>query len=199
TPVTTSIHQMETSSPNSPRANGSPPQLPQSMRRCLNASPSGKDRRANSAAKAAANETPTEAVAMPARPLRLNLLRPAATMSAPARGNRSMIGSTKPTDTPQSSLQQIQIVCVDPIPPPENQHDQAQSYGHLRRRYGDDEEGEDVAIHVAELPGEGDKDDVGGVPHDLDAHQDDQRAAPGEDAGDADGEEDRADCDVRRY
>src|SRR5690606_2540237 len=97
------------------------------------------------------------------------------------------------------SLQQIQIVCVDPIPPPENQHDQAQSYGHLRRRYGDDEEGEDVAVHVAELPGEGDKDDVGGVPHDLDAHQDDQRAAPGEDAGDADGEEDRADCDVRRY
>ena len=59
-----------------------------------------------------------------------------------------------------------------------------------------DEEGEHLPVEVAVDPGERDEDEVGGVEHELDAHEDDDRVAPGQHRRPTDDEEDRRQVDV---
>jgi hypothetical protein len=62
----------------------------------------------------------------------------------------------------------------------ESEYD-GQSDGHLRRRDCDDEEGEDLAIHVARVePIEGHERQVDRVEHQLDTHELSQEISPRE-------------------
>ena len=59
----------------------------------------------------------------------------------------------------------------------------------LGRRHHQDEEHDRLAADVAEHPGEGHEGQVGGVQHQLDAHEHDQHVAPDQQADGADGEQ----------
>src|SRR6478735_5031481 len=98
---------------------------------------------------------------------------------------------------PSSVLQQAGVVDRGRAPGPEDGHDDREPDHDLGRGHHHHEEGGDLAVEVAVLLGEGDQREVGGVEHQLDAHEDHDRVAPGEHSHAADGEEDRRQYDVR--
>src|SRR6478672_2089878 len=97
-----------------------------------------------------------------------------------------------------SVLQEAGVVDRGRATGPEDGHDDGEPDHDLGG--GDDhhEEGGDLSVEVAVLPGEGDQREVRGVEHQLHAHEHHDRVAPGEDPDTADREQDRREHDVRR-
>ncbi len=75
-------------------------------------------------------------------------------------------------------------------------HDQRQADRHFRRRHGDDEEHQDLAVEVVVEPREGDQREVGRVEHQFERHVDDQQVAPHDDAEQAERKQQRADDQI---
>src|SRR3989442_4819112 len=89
-------------------------------------------------------------------------------------------------------LQDVHFVGQHGRTVPEKRDDDAQPHGRFRRRIGDHEDGEDLAVHVAEHARQRDQRDVHRVQDQLDGHQDDDNVAAREHANHADGEERQA-------
>src|SRR5262249_38122468 len=73
----------------------------------------------------------------------------------------------------------------------EDADDDCQPHRSLGRRRGDDQECDRMSLHIVLCACEGQKRQVRGVEHELDAHQHDQRIAPPDYAAKADAEQDR--------
>src|SRR4051812_26767068 len=96
-------------------------------------------------------------------------------------------------------LQQAGVVDGGRAPGPEDGHDDREPDDDLGGGHHHHEERRDLAVEVAVLPGEGDQRQVGGVEHQLHAHEDHDRVAPGQDPDAADREEDAREDDVRHH
>src|SRR4051812_17692750 len=79
-----------------------------------------------------------------------------------------------------------EAVDLDVAPAAEDGDDDRETHGGLGGGHGDHDERERVSGQIAPHAREREQRDVGGVEHELDAHQDDQRVAPDEHADDAD-------------
>src|SRR5918993_4139014 len=100
--------------------------------------------------------------------------RPATTApTSGASGTASRVDAERVAlmSKPSSALQRIQLVDVDARLVAEQQHQQRQADGRFGRRHRQDEEDEDLAVHVAEEVREGDEVHVDGQQHQLHAHQ----------------------------
>src|SRR5688572_11738480 len=95
-----------------------------------------------------------------------------------------------------SVLQQARVVDRGRATGPEDGHDDGQPDDDLGRGHHHHEEGGDLAVEVAVLPGERDEGQVAGVEHQLHAHEDHDGVAPDEDPHTPDGEQDRGEDDV---
>src|SRR5688572_29240325 len=124
------------------------------------------------------------------RPIRLppNLVPKRPVMTEPARGAS---GTASNVDAERvalmwirpSTLERVELVDVDVRLVAEQQDQQRQPDGRLGGRHRQDEEHEDLSVHVAQVVGEGNEVHVHGQQHQLDGHQqDDQVLAVQEDA-----------------
>src|SRR5690348_9502639 len=96
-----------------------------------------------------------------------------------------------------SALQQVHVVHLDRVAPAVERDDQGEAHGDFRGGVSHHQEGDGVAAHGAAVAGQGDEVQVGGVEHELDAHEDHQRVAADEHARDADGEQQEGDEEDR--
>src|SRR6185312_3715121 len=132
-----------------------------------------------------------------ATPMMVTVCAPARPMTRPPRpaitaatsGSRGMAMSTCGFIAASAS-QGIQVFDVDAAPLAE-QHDQdGEPDRRFRRRHGEHEEYEHLAVDIAQHPGEGDEVEVGGQQQQLHAHEEqDDVLAVEEDAGHREGEE----------
>src|SRR6478609_6187752 len=95
-----------------------------------------------------------------------------------------------------SVLQQAGVVDRGRASGAEDGHDDREPDHDLGSRHHHHEEGGDLAVEVAVLAGEGHEREVGGVEHQLDAHEHHDGVAAREDTHAADREEDRRQDDV---
>src|ERR1051325_4556133 len=87
---------------------------------------------------------------------------------------------------------QVGFVDVDGLPVMEQRDEYGQPDSSLGRRNGHDEEDEDEAVKLMELPRVGEEGQVDGVHHQLDAHEHGDAVLARQESADADGEEDGA-------
>lgn len=78
-------------------------------------------------------------------------------------------------------FQAAQLLEHHGLPLAEKGYDDRQSHGNLGGRHGDDEKDKKVTIHDSIEPGEGGERQDGGVQHQLQRHEHDQRIPPEED------------------
>src|SRR4051794_30536391 len=96
----------------------------------------------------------------------------------------------------RSALELSQLVDVDGQPPPVDRDDEAEPDGDLAGGHDHHDQREDLPLLVALRAREGDEREVARVEHQLEAEQDDQRVAAGEDAPESDAEHQRRDDEV---
>src|SRR3984957_13612192 len=133
--------------------------------------------------------TPNDAsaVAQPSRcPHGSVRLPPSSKIAAPAAGNAT---SSQVKCVIPSALEQVGVVDRSRSTGTENRHDDGQPDHHLAG--GDDhrEERHHLAVEIAVQSGEGHEGEVNRVEHQLDAHEHDDRVAPQQHTGGADGEQ----------
>src|SRR5918998_4520750 len=116
-------------------------------------------------------------------------------ISSQAEASRPSAGSTSIPRSP-SVLQQVGVVDRGGPPGAVDRHDDGEADDDLRGGDDHDEERHDLAVESAGGPGERDQRQVHRVEHQLDAHEDDDRVAPHEDAHSADREQDRGEHEV---
>ena len=68
------------------------------------------------------------------------------------------------------SLQYVNVIDVEIVPGPKNSEDDRQSYHPLRRRDGQDNEGENLAIQRLQKTGIANQQKIHGVQHELHGH-----------------------------
>src|SRR5665213_3121451 len=83
----------------------------------------------------------------------------------------------------------MEVVGVGAGPAPKDGHHDPQAHHDLGRRNDQDEEDQDLSADVVKGAGECDEGQVGGVEHQLDAHEHDQHVAADQNAQRTDGEE----------
>ena len=88
------------------------------------------------------------------------------------------------------------------LPQAVERDDDGEADGHLGGGDGDDKEHEDLRVVVGEsergdtVASEGDERKVGGVEHELEAHENDEEVAAQEDAGESDGKKQTTDQEI---
>src|SRR3954469_16788339 len=92
-----------------------------------------------------------------------------------------------------SALQLPQLVDVDRQPTAVDRDDEPEADAHLAGGDDHDDDREDLAVDVPPHAGKRDERDVRRVEHQLEAQQDDERVAAGENAAGADAEDERRD------
>src|SRR5438477_10733209 len=146
----------------------------QEKRSCVSRRPSaGSDSSAAKQESAISREIPTEPTPIALTSLRLRRPAPTPFTIAPIRGRS---GTSQRSESPTLSFQEVDVVHVRGLPIPEDRDQDREPHGHFRGRDRHDEEDEDLAVHVAVLPGKGHEAQVHRVQHQLDRHEDDQRA-----------------------
>src|SRR5215213_1945456 len=96
-----------------------------------------------------------------------------------------------------SELEQVGVVDGGGAPRAEDREDDRQADHDLGGRDQHHEQRDDLAVQRAAHPGEGDEGEVGGVEHQLDAHEHHDGVAPQQEGRGADGEQDRRQVQVR--
>src|SRR5215217_7059186 len=96
-----------------------------------------------------------------------------------------------------SELEQVGVVDGGGAPRAEDGEDDRQAHHDLGRRDEHHEQRDDLAVERATHPGEGDEGEVGGVQHQLDAHEHDDGVAPQQEGRGTDREQDRRQVQVR--
>src|SRR5690606_20400844 len=200
TPVTMSAHQRARGSPQRPRVTASSPPAAQRQRGKTRTCPGSRERSWSQAATPWRKASPTVPDPMAARLRWLKRCRASAVTTAPASGQRRSPGGYEADTIATASLpafsQEIDLVHVLAVLPPEDQHQNSQADGHLGRGHGDHHEGEDMGGHGLQPPPQGDEGQVGPVPHELHAHEEDQRVPPDHEAQPTQHEEDQTDQEV---
>src|SRR5690625_1239503 len=182
TPVTTRENQKETASPSKPMPT---PGIVQSNKASCNTSPVSSLLYATSPPTVAKKAKPT--APMPKRANKERSHRawmPATMRAAPSRGKPG-IRTSNPLYSTVDSLflapQRAHFVHVRRVPAPEYDDDKPQTDGRFRRPDDDDHEGEHVAVHKTVHPGEGQKQQRRGSPHQFDSHEHDEGTAAHQD------------------
>src|SRR5581483_3466887 len=123
---------------------------------------------------------------------------PSSSTAAPAAGSATSTGmrSFTVSQPPPLQLHEVGVVDRGRVTGAEDTHDDGQADHDLGGGDHHGEEGDDLPVQVAVQPGEGDQGQVGGVEHELDAHEENDGVAPDEDARGADGEEQRREIEV---
>src|ERR1044071_4974269 len=138
------------------------------------------------------NDTPTAAIAMVwmiQRPNMRSSERPATRLiSAPSSGSSGIQIRTSEERVDASMLvpERGEAIDLDVAAAAEHCDDDREPHRGLRRGDGDHDQREGVGRQIAPHAGERQQRDVGGVEHQLDAHQDDQRVAAEQYADDSD-------------
>src|SRR5262245_52859609 len=138
---------------------------------------------------ATANAAPTEPT--PMTPTSFRGMRPAPSPFRIAPRSGSVGTSQRRLKDIASALQEVDVVHVGGLLVPEDRDENGETDRHFRRGHRHDEEDEDVPVHGAVLPREGHEREVHRVQHQLDRHEDDERAPSDQHADHADREEDR--------
>src|SRR5205809_2566833 len=132
-----------------------------------------------------------------------------AAFSSNRRINCNWVRSRRASSVSSRALGSATLVCAMMLPPherqlvhretaaePEDGDDDGEADGDLGRRHAQDEEDEGLAVDGAVALPEGHEGQVGGVEHDLDGHEDDERIAPDEHAEGSHDEQHRRHPDV---
>src|SRR5574343_607955 len=114
-----------------------------------------------------------------------------------ASGTASSVLALRVADMFLSALQGIEVLDVDAVLVAEQQHQNGQANGRLGGGHGEDEEHEDLSVHVTQVAREGHEIDVHRQQHEFDRHQQhDQVLAVEEDAHHSQREQHRANREV---
>src|SRR5579862_3838928 len=122
--------------------------------------------------------------------------QPSAITTQPTSGQSRMSQPAVVALTPASPLELAQLVHVDGQLAPVDGHDQTEPDRHLTGRHHHHDEREDLPVLASPHACERDQGEVGAVQHQLQAEQEDERVAPGEDAAGPDAEDDRRDGQI---
>src|SRR3954469_3126432 len=123
-------------------------------------------------ASAATRQEPAMAPAATATTVSRDHLRPNnIRIAAPRNGSSGMRRRLKVTTASPSALHQGDFVEVDRLTATEEADQDRQPHRRLGGRQGDDQEGEHVPLHVAELAGKGQQGQVAAVELQLDRHE----------------------------
>src|SRR5262245_28256510 len=106
-------------------------------------------------------------VCAPARPMR----RPKSPATMAAISGSTGMASSRFGFICASALERVQVFDVDAALLAEQHHEDGEADGRLRRRHGEHEEHEDLAVDVAQIARERHEVEVGREQQELDAHE----------------------------
>lgn len=86
------------------------------------------------------------------------------------------------------SLQGMQVVYIGGSLHPEYGHDLLQPHSYFDCSDGNDEDHENLTIHISEVPGEGNESNIRCIQHQFDAHEEHDGIPPDHYSGDPNGE-----------
>src|SRR5467141_25676 len=187
TPVTTSIITALRGSSAKRTSAWKSPDWIQVKSACVTRRPSGGS--ASSPAKqptAIRKEIPAEPTPIALTTFRGSFPAPTPFTIAPSSGIR---GTSQRSESPTLSFQEVHVVHVRGLPVAEDRDQDGEAHGHFRGRDRHHEEDEDLAVHLPVEFRERHEAQVHRVQHQLDRHEDDERAPAYQDADQTDREE----------
>src|SRR5512143_4151859 len=190
TTVTTSVKTSDRASRRKAMAGLSPPTWNQVQKVTVRAPSAGGAMR-NQPARTIASPAASPTVPTPiAATRRLGIVRPRNARTAnPNRGRTGM----SQRRVVMSALHRAHGVGIEGLEMAADLEEQGQPDRDLGRRHGEDEDEDDLPVGPAPARPGGDEGQAGRVDHDLERHQDEEQAAPGEKPGQAQDEEDAGD------